>query len=245
MFSGAGGDDGVKRYTVSVRRSRRDSGAARSRFVVEGADSEYLIDLLGRIERNHDPDFTYRHSCHHGSCGTCTVELNGSPVLACVTRLGSLETTNLEVGPLEHFPTLADVAIDPAELFADIPEDSPYLTPIDSRPEQLVSDENGGGAIPEPPEEVREFHRFENCIECGACVSACPVSESFIGPAVSAAIARELAKGSGRTDLLLRLAAGSRGVDGCIQAFECSRVCPTGVYPSRKIVDLRKLLDSR
>ena len=37
--------------------------------------------------------------------------------------------------------------------------------------------------------------RFEDCIECAACVSACPVSgsdASFKGPAALAALEREL-----------------------------------------------------
>jgi len=222
-------------YTLSIRRSGRISGDPQSVFTIDAEDGEYLINLLGRVEREHDRDFVYRHSCHHGSCGTCTVRVNGAPVLACVTTVGSFRAQELVIEPLEGFPVYADLAIEPSALFGAIPDDSPYLMPVE-QPE---------GPDSSPPAEIDEFQRFESCIECGACVSACPVSDAFIGPAASAAIAREIVKGSDREEALLAVASGDRGVDGCIQAFECSRVCPVAVYPSRKIVDLRSMLDSR
>ena len=33
------------------------------------------------------------------------------------------------------------------------------------------------------------------------------------------------------------------GAEGCQRALQCSRVCPTGVYPAKSIHDLLKLLD--
>ena len=44
------------------------------------------------------------------------------------------------------------------------------------------------------PYGILTWERFENCIECGSCVSACPVTENFIGPAPLASINREIIK---------------------------------------------------
>ena len=98
------------------------------------------------------------------------------------------------------------------------------------------------------PDGIQQFTRFENCIECGACTSACPVpgkSQKFLGPAVLAAIHNEIKKSPEKTEELLSEAGNKHGVALCKRALNCSRVCPTGVYPARHIADLRKLLANR
>ncbi len=98
------------------------------------------------------------------------------------------------------------------------------------------------------PDGVEAFTRFENCIECGACVSACPVSHSespFMGPAAMSALHNELQKLPDKQDALLSLAAGEHGEGPCERAIECSRVCPNQVAPAKHILDLRKALDRK
>jgi len=100
----------------------------------------------------------------------------------------------------------------------------------------------------ELPVDIGQFTRFENCIECGACVSACPVSHknaTFIGPAVLAALNCELKKAPQEAKDLMAVAGSGRGEHLCERALNCSRVCPTGVYPARHIADLRRLIKSK
>jgi succinate dehydrogenase / fumarate reductase iron-sulfur subunit len=107
------------------------------------------------------------------------------------------------------------------------------------------SEWNLGASVPEG---VGRFERLESCIECGACVSACPVSERgepFVGPAALAAVSREMQKGVSHAAGLLDLAGGDRGVRRCERAAACSRVCPTEVYPARHIQQLRLLLKGK
>jgi succinate dehydrogenase / fumarate reductase iron-sulfur subunit len=98
------------------------------------------------------------------------------------------------------------------------------------------------------PQGIPQFTRFENCIECGACVSACPVSSdnaAFLGPAVLAAVNNELKKSPPKAEDLLFLAGNERGEKLCERALNCSRVCPSGVYPARHIADLRRMLKKK
>jgi succinate dehydrogenase/fumarate reductase-like Fe-S protein len=98
------------------------------------------------------------------------------------------------------------------------------------------------------PDGIRDFTRLEDCIECGACISACPAAHKnqiFLGPAVLAAINNELKKSPQKAKELLSLAGLKRGVDLCERALNCSGVCPTRVYPARHIADLQGHLEKR
>ena len=97
-------------------------------------------------------------------------------------------------------------------------------------------------------QEQLERHNLMDCIECGACISACPVarnSNTFLGPAVLAAVNNELKKSPQKSADLLAMAGSKRGERMCERAVNCSRVCPNKVYPARHIADLRRLLEKR
>jgi succinate dehydrogenase / fumarate reductase iron-sulfur subunit len=69
--------------------------------------------------------------------------------------------------------------------------------------------------------------------------------EDFQGPAVLAGVNRERLNRTESDRSLLALAGGKRGVWRCQRALECSRVCPTGVYPARHIQELRNKLEEK
>ena len=104
-----------------------------------------------------------------------------------------------------------------------------------------------------PAERPRE--RFEDCIECGLCLAACPVlvprmpegsgdtvvaRRAFVGPAALGMARREIVKNGSGSDAALALAAAPDGVAACDRAFACSRACPRGVAPGRLIEELRR-----
>jgi succinate dehydrogenase / fumarate reductase iron-sulfur subunit len=91
----------------------------------------------------------------------------------------------------------------------------------------------------------RPYNRFENCVECGICISACPTmaaTDKFFGPAGLAAInrARQQTDDPQRKSLLLALADGEQGVWRCHSAFECTNACPQEVDPAGAIMSLRR-----
>jgi succinate dehydrogenase / fumarate reductase iron-sulfur subunit len=190
-----------------------------------------VLDVLEVFTRK-DRTLMYRHSCHHGSCGTCACRINCRERLACLTRVLDLETEVVTVEPLNKLGKLGDLVVDPADFFLEFPSYWQTLRSSEANPEA------------KPPRELNSYVRLENCIECGACVSACPV-EDFLGPAVLAGLNRERHNRErlDREKALLELAAGGRGVWKCQRALECSRVCPTAVYPARHIQELRNKLE--
>ena len=195
-----------------------------------------VMDTLEKIRLHQQPTLVYRHSCHHGSCGTCACRINGTEALACTTKVMALDSPEVRLEPLNGFEPIADLAVAVAPLFRDIDPGWSYLRAAEAVGNAEANFDN------------QRYGRFENCIECGSCVSACPVSQTgkqFMGPAVLAAIHRELLKSPSKTEELLELAGGQRGERWCQRALACSRVCPTGVYPARHIADIRRHLEKK
>ena len=205
-------------------------------FELSVDENTSVLDGLENIRLAQDATLMYRHSCHHSSCGTCACMINGQAALACITRVFSLNTSTVMLEPLEGFERLGDLAVDMRGFFTDISKDWSCLREVEK------------GKSANIPQGIDRFVRFEDCIECGSCVAACPVSgkrREFLGPAVLAAIHREMIKSPARKSDLLALASGKRGERHCERALHCSRVCPTAVYPARHIADLRRIIGSK
>jgi len=194
-----------------------------------------VLDSLERLRLEQDSTLMYRHSCHHSSCGTCACMINGVPRPACVTGVLDLGTTTVTLEPLIGFRTIGDLVVDMRDFYADLSEEWSGLRPAETRDGKRSLQSQQGPV------------RLENCIECGCCVAACPAvggSDGFMGPAALAAIHSEMLKSPAKKAALLALAGGERGQRLCRRALNCSRVCPTAVYPARHIADLRRLVSA-
>jgi succinate dehydrogenase/fumarate reductase iron-sulfur protein len=192
-------------------------------YEVEVVEGMTLLDALEVIRHAREPGLRYRHSCHHGSCGTCGALVDGKERLLCVTPLPAEGLVTIE--PLRKMGLVGDLAVDPSRFFVEMPPKAGYLRPSRTGRE---------GA-----------YQLEACIECGICVSACPVTAPFVGPAALAAVDTDREAHPGREPEALDFASGPRGVDACASHFECSRACPQGVAPGRRIAALRRSLRER
>jgi len=202
-------------------------------FSLEADPDMSVLDALEAIRLKQDYSLMYRHSCHHSSCGTCACKINGRERLTCITKIEDLKKNPITLAPLGGFKVCGDLVVDFSSFYDDISEDWSYLKKSEF------------GQTTQLPESPKKFERFENCIECGACISACPVTlknNCFIGPAALAALSNELKKSPQKSEDLLAIAGDEKGESLCERAFNCSRVCPTGVYPGRRS-DLRKVLN--
>ncbi len=78
----------VSPTTISLKvRIRRKPGW--QDFHVTLPASAYVLDVLEEIEKQ-DPSVLFRHACHHASCGSCGLRVNGRERLACVTPLAEV-----------------------------------------------------------------------------------------------------------------------------------------------------------
>ena len=206
--------------TLRIARS-----AGFTEYEVEPADGMTILDALEVIRHTREPGLRYRHSCHHGSCGTCGALVDGKERLLCITQLASVGPGPVTIEPLRKTGLVGDLAVDPSRFFAEMPAGAGYL-------KSSVSGR-------------RNAIQMEACIECGLCVSACPVTEPFAGPAALAAADTDRQSNPAREAASLEFAASVRGVEACASHFDCSRVCPQGVAPGRRIAALRRSLQQR
>ena len=148
------------------------------RFKRGDADGEHFdeFDVPGRaahdrrsralrwIELNRDPSLALRHSCFHASCGTCGVQVERARgALACVTRDAD-HGAEMTVEPLANIPILTDLVVDMGEFYARFPDEHPIVRASEVLPDAQAPDGLAG------------YVRLEDCIECGLCLSACPVA---------------------------------------------------------------------
>jgi succinate dehydrogenase / fumarate reductase iron-sulfur subunit len=226
---------GTRRFRV-YRYKRGDPGWRFDLFVVPVRSGTTVLEALRWIQRHLDATLALRHSCLHASCGTCGVQVNGREALGCVTPVDDLGAT-ITVEPLANIPVLTDLVVDMREFVDRLPDEV-----ATARRSEYVVDA-------EPPQGIDAYERFEDCIECGLCLSACPVSatsDGYVGPAALAAAQRLLEEPRGvDPEQILEWADDPLGAWRCHAAFECTAACPSNVRPAERIMALRGTLGRR
>jgi succinate dehydrogenase / fumarate reductase iron-sulfur subunit len=222
------------------RHRSRDPGPRYDEFEVPVRPGGTVLDALLHVRRHHDPGLALRHSCLHASCGTCGVRVDGREVLACVTGTDELGD-RVVVEPLAGAPVVADLVVDMGDFYERLEATGRPLV-------RAAHDGAAGGDADDGDGAARldGLVRFEDCIECGLCVSACPVvggDPRYQGPAALTAAWRVASEPRGSDPAAaLALADDGQGAWRCHLAFECSEVCPAGVDPVGAIMALRRRL---
>lgn len=222
--------------TVTFRVSRFKEGDAEPHFdtfEVPVPEHGTVLDALVAIRNRMDDTLTLRHSCFHASCGTCGMRINDREGLACVTSVEDLGDGEVTVEPIANHPVVSDLVVDMADFFDRMDAIGRPLV----RSSEWVADGT-------PPDGIDEYIRYEDCIECGLCVSACPVvavDERYIGPAALAAAWRVQEEPRGLDARgVLGLVDDPQGAWRCHTAWECTEACPSAVFPAEKIMRLRR-----
>lgn len=242
--------------TATLEVFRCEPGGADARFErydVTVHDAATVLDAIEAVWAHHDRTLVFRHACHHASCGSCAVRVNGVEVLPCIADLADAvrQRSPVRVEPLRNLPLAGDLTVDVAGFFARQAASTMAITRTAEADLPVSTLDGDGDGVPVAvPDSLARFTRFENCVECGICISACPTmatDERFRGPAMLAALARAQAEAADprQRDHLLDLADGEHGVWRCHGAWECTTRCPQHVDPAEAIMRQRRALVRR
>ncbi len=232
-----------ERWTVTFIVSRRkgEQPPHFQSFQLEVDPDEYVLDGVERIWAFHDRSLVFRHACHHSTCGACGMLVNGVEKLTCITPIRSVTSNGgkVKVEPLRNFPVISDLSVDMSTFYTRMEETcAPQVVPVRG---SALPYEKGLFEQADPA-----YERLADCIECGCCISACPVAVTtpeYQGPAVLAA-AQQAFSLTGHAGLLEKMD-GADGVWRCHSGFECTAVCPSNVDPAWRIMDLRRKVIGR
>lgn len=221
--------------TFQVYRQKGEETPHYDEFKLEVDPEEYVLDGVERIWAFHDRTVCYRHACHHSTCGACGMRVNGVEKLTCITPIKDVtqEGGRIKVEPLRNFPVVSDLAVDMGSLYSrmELVGAKSVLPVTQAEIERPASSWSA---------EDNQYIRLSDCIECGLCISACPISTTssgYVGPAVLAGAQQN---GIASNPGLLPLVDCEDGAWRCHSAFECTAVCPSFVDPARRIMELRK-----
>ncbi|MCA9283521.1 MAG: hypothetical protein KDA30_15965, partial [Phycisphaerales bacterium] len=121
----------------TLRAWRGDaSGGKFEEYTVEVDQGMVVLDLVHRAQRDCEGagDMACRWNCKAGKCGSCSMEINGKPKLACMTRLGDYGPDEvIQVQPLKAFPIIRDLTTDVSWNYEQNKKIAPFTPP--PRPE--------------------------------------------------------------------------------------------------------------
>ncbi|MEM4704782.1 MAG: succinate dehydrogenase iron-sulfur subunit [Candidatus Bathyarchaeia archaeon] len=220
----------IKRYDPETKKQYV------STYLVPIKKGTTVLDALLYIKDNLDESLTFRHSCRMGICGSCAVNINGKPMLACYTQVLHLEADSLTIEPVANMPVIKDLVVDIDRFFEKMAKTKTILI----KPEEAFKKPD---EFHQSPEELKKFWDYTLCIKCSICYSACPaaIDERFLGPASLTANYRFIAD-SRDEGCSQRLKPMADNIWLCTQCNSCTLFCPKLVGCANAIVDDHSLL---
>lgn len=195
-----------------------DSHPAYESYEIPYVEWMTVNDVLGYVTEEIGDDVAYRHFCGVKKCGACAVRVNGREVLSCWEPV----QREMVIEPLKHVPIVRDLVHDRAAYEAKVQEIKPFLERRDP--------------YPGFPERLRHSDmaniRALDCINCMACLSACPVLDdsetNFAGPAALVQLAQYALDPRDGMDRG-RIAYETASIFDCMGCGDCADACPVDI----------------
>jgi succinate dehydrogenase / fumarate reductase iron-sulfur subunit len=225
---------------LHVKRTNSETGkSGYSDYEIEAPESTTLLDALIQVREYEDGSLALRCSCRSAICGSCAMRVDGRARLACRAKViavtGGDEDHVLTVEPMGNMPVIKDLVSDMETFWSKMRSVDPYLRPVGTEPESEYR---------VPNEAMLDLTHTMNCIMCGACVSDCTVLEvdkNFTAPAALAKAYRFVGdpRDGHAHERLVKYSEYS-GIWDCTRCNMCVEVCPKGVAPMNRILQLRE-----
>ena len=210
-----------KKKTIVVTRfdPDQDEVPRQQRYEIPVEPDWKVLDALNYIKDHVDGTLSHRWSCRMAVCGSCGMNVDGTPKLTCKEALA-------------NFPVVRDLVVEIEGFMEKFQKVKPFIL----RAKELAVED---GPTRQSPAELDDFRQFSMCINCMLCYAACPVVSNepdFLGPAAIALGHRynvdSRDEGASVRNEIFR---GEGTVFSCSYANECSEVCPKHVDPAAAV----------
>ena len=148
-------------------------------YQTEVDEGMVVLDAIHKIQAESAGDMAVRWNCKAGKCGSCSMEINGMPKLACMTRMNDYrEEEVITCRPMRSFPVIKDLVTDVSWNY----EQNKRIKPLTPK----SRDADGNYRMMQ--QDVDRIQEFRKCIECYLCQNTCHVlrdhqkKASFVGP---------------------------------------------------------------
>jgi succinate dehydrogenase / fumarate reductase iron-sulfur subunit len=191
---------------------------------------EALDFLNDKLTEKNEPNIEFDSDCREGICGSCSLMINGQPhgpdlgTASCQVYLRNFkdgDTVLIEPWRADGFPVIKDLVVD-RSAFDRIISAGSYIS-VKSGPHP------DGNALPVPRDMAEEALDAGACIQCGACVAACPNASAALF--TGAQISRLAHLPQGRLESIHRVQRmvqqmDQEGFGQCTNIGECEAACP-------------------
>ena len=192
-----------------------------------------VLDAIINIKNNIDPTLTFRRSCREGICGSCSMNINGTNTLACLTPIDQKE---FNIYPLPHMSVIKDLVVDLEPFFEQYKSIKPYV----------VTDKKPKKEHIQSQEDRKKLDGLYECILCACCSTSCPSywwnSDKFLGPAILLQAYRFIvdSRDKNKKERLKQLNDAFK-LYRCHTIMNCTKTCPKGLNPAKAISEIKKL----
>src|SRR5690349_24464429 len=111
-----------------------------------------VLDALNYIKDKVDGTLSFRWSCRMGVCGSCGMNVNGTPKLTSAPSLTDYAPGPIRVEPMSNFPVVRDLVVEVSDFMAKLTSVKPWIIRDVEKP--LTE-----GEYLQSPEELEEFHQ--------------------------------------------------------------------------------------
>ena len=200
------------------------------------ADASFLemLDIVneGLNLRNEEP-IAFDHDCREGICGMCSLVINGTPhgpngaTTTCqlyMRHFADGETIVVEPFRAGAFPVLRDLIVNRGAL--DRIQQAGGFVSVRTGAAQDAN------AIPIPKPNADRAMDAAACIQCGACVAACPNASAMLFLAARVSHFSLLPQGQPERTQRVRAMLAQHDAEGfgnCRNHYECEAVCPAEI----------------
>jgi succinate dehydrogenase / fumarate reductase, iron-sulfur subunit len=189
-----------------------------------------MLDVLneGLISNGEDP-VAFDSDCREGICGMCGLMINGQAHGPEVTTTCQLHMRSFEDGDeiviepwrSNAFPVLKDLVVDRSSFDRVIQSGGYISVNTGAAPD--------AHAVPVPKDKADRAFDAATCIQCGACVAACPNGSAALFVGAKVTHLGELPQGQAERDRRVVNMIGQHdheGFGGCTNIGECTAACP-------------------